>query len=396
MAAARQFSNNTGTGRPRLPCDTDSRKASARKSDSSSSSSTTRSSPSASLIAQGLHTERAAQSSAHVTPHTTPPHTGPVKTPGPSAFRAIQELVQRNGGLPEEAIDDDESSYAPSFVPPRHQRYSFNAGDDKTAVNVCSKAAPSNVTPEDAQTGIHMRERACDQKIAAVNQDSRNVASNGLERKDSNESQSSSSSKGSQKPKSSILLSMRRNLAEERKRDAENATEACDGSPGSTASSRGSSSKRSSPTRKAPSGGDPFPDEATKYAYRRTRLVTNAHIRARTCLKDEELVAMALDETIRPGIGLPAAALRQRVVPRRAAPQRPAVQRTALKRAAPHRSGHGQRARGPIGHPPGFEHVVPGPRRPIRPPPGFETVFPRQYNHNAVPTAANEEPTHQA
>lgn len=296
MSAAQQFFDDNG--RPRAPSDNGSKQTSPQKSDSSASSSGVASSASSSLITQGFLGMRATQD--HVTPHTTPPCPEPAKPytgasavqapTGNNALATIQELMKINGGLPEDAIDD-ESSYGSSFVGPRHERsLSLDAGDDKSAVNytcpTAIKAKEGNVDhngPQRPHPSTLLK--PVPGQLGRSDQGSNNNVPVGFKHQKANESPSSSSSQSSKSSqgscRSSTLMAMAHNCIDHA------------GQPG------GPECPRNSPTRKVQSGADPFPDEATKYKYRSERTVLNAHIREVAYLTNQELRTVMDDRSCR-------------------------------------------------------------------------------------------------
>lgn len=291
-STARLFFDDNG--RPRPSSDHSSRQTSPQKFDSSTSSSGVASSASSSLIAQGVLAARAAQD--HVTPHTTPPRTEPVKpSPGANAVQAptkvnalatIQELMRINGGLPEEAIDDDGSSYSSSFVPPSQVcKFSFDACDDKPEFHGTTLAAirfEDNVVQNGSQRldSLTHLDKAAD-RLHDNDQCHNNgpVSFKGHESNGTPRSQSSQSSHSS--CRSSTLMAMAHNCIDH------------------AGQSPGPECPRNSPMRKVQSGADPFPDEATKYKYRSERTVLNAHIREVAYLTNEELRAVMDDRSCR-------------------------------------------------------------------------------------------------
>lgn len=94
---------------------------------------------------------------SHITPATSPPREpldkGKAKA-GSDPVGALRALMAANGGLPEDAIDDDEND-APSMVPPQHVRkYSFDAGDDTAKVGKDTGTGPSK--PEGAVQNVSL------------------------------------------------------------------------------------------------------------------------------------------------------------------------------------------------------------------------------------------------
>lgn len=295
-SAAQQFFDDNG--RPRLLKDHSSKKACPQTSNTSSSSSGAASSASSSLIAQGLLAEKAAQD--HVTPHTTPPRPEPVK-PSPNANAAqvptkfnalttIQELMRANGGLPEDAIDDDNDSYGPSFVPPPQvRRYSFDARDNKSAFHDTTLADVTSQEGPFVQSGSPRLDPSTPLRNAPgplngiVQSDNEVPVSS--KKQNSSETPGSESSKSSQSScRSSTLMAMAHNCIDHVGQV---------GGPGCP---------RNSPTRKVQSGADPLPDEATKYKYRSVRTVLNTHIREVAYLTNQELRAVMDDRSCRQSV----------------------------------------------------------------------------------------------
>lgn len=343
-----------------------------RKSDSSMTTAcsvTTASSPSASLIAQGLLAHRVVQ--GPITPHTTPPGQHPATKQRGGGFEAIRELVKLNGGLPEQVVeeDDEDDCYGASFVPSRPtRRFSFD------------KQNPTTPEKPIASSSAHIRNEASGE--GAQNDRPSTPCCDSPRRRNSAHSRALSSSKGSHKAKSALLLSMGRNLVEERKKGTRYLDQRGGGSPRRSDSPESSGSSRGTPTRKAQSGQDPFPDEATKYAYRHARLVTNAHIRATSSLMEEDLAGMAQMEARHPGVGYPMhrpvppaqyrGGMHQRYVNQRVAAQRLAQHRAVYQHGGPHR------ALGHIRPPQGLEHVVAARRQVARLAPGYGNVVEQQ------------------
>lgn len=264
MSAAQQFFDDNG--RPHLSSDHSSRQTSPQKFNSSTSSSGVASSASSSLITQGVLAARAAQD--HVTPHTTPPRPEPIKpSSGANAAQApakvnalatIQELMRTNGGLPEDAIEDDDSSYGPSFVPPPQvRRFSFDVCSDEPVLHGTTLAATKS-------------------KGDNVRNDKVPVSFKEHDSKATTSSQSSQSS-----CRSSTLMAMAHNCIDH------------------VGQSPGPDCPRNTPARKVQSGADLFPDEATKYKYRSERTVLNAHIREVAYLTNQELRAVMDDRSCR-------------------------------------------------------------------------------------------------
>lgn len=292
MAAAKEFFDTTG--RPRPPSDTSSKKTSPPRKSSppttSSSSNISRTTSSGSSIAQGELDQAANE--AHLTPHTTPSGPKPTKVKiSTNALVSIQELMKANGGLPEDAIDDD-SSYAASFVLPQHAKAAISDGvaTDLLMVKTNEEGNMHTSAQRPSQLSVVPEMGSIARFNNGVNENSGTPAANVVKRQDSNESRNSSNSFSSQSSRrSSILLSMGRNLMEEVGSDAEGAqgtSGACDNSPASKASIE---STRSSPTRKAQSGEQPIPDQATIAAARIERTVSNYATKTRSFLRTEDL-----------------------------------------------------------------------------------------------------------
>ncbi|KAJ4389132.1 hypothetical protein N0V93_006594 [Gnomoniopsis smithogilvyi] len=289
LSAAQQFFDENG--RPRLSSDHSSRQTSPQKLDSFTSSSGVASSASSSLITQGVLAARARD---HVTPHTTPPRPGPIKpSPGANPVQAptivnglapVQELIRANGGLPEHAIDNDDSSYGPSFVPPPQvRRFSFDAYDDKLAIHDTTSAANEDNVVQDDPNRIDKSTtiKKAPFQLSDNSQDNHNepIIFKGH---DSNETPSSQSSKSS--CCSSTLMAMAHNCIDH------------------AGQSAGPDCPRNSPMQKVQTGADPFPDEATKYKYRIERTVLNAHIREVAYLTSQELRAVMDDRSCRQSV----------------------------------------------------------------------------------------------
>lgn len=295
-SAAQQFFDDNG--RPRLSKDHSSKKACAQTSNTSSSSSGAASSASSSLIAQGLLAERAAQD--HVTPHTTPPRPEPVKPPPGAnaaqvptklnALATIQELMRVNGGLPEDAIDDEDSSYGPSFVPPPQvRRYSFDARDNKSAFHDTTLADVTSQEGPVVQNGSPRLDPStplgnASAPVADIGQKDNEVPFSS-KKQASNETPKSESSKRSQSScRSLTLMAMAHNCIDH------------------VGQVGGLDCPRNSPIRKVQSGADPFPDKAAKYKYRSVRTVLNNHIREVAYLTNQELRAVMDDRSCRQSV----------------------------------------------------------------------------------------------
>lgn len=196
------------TGKP--PAPSIKGKTSAGNSDrSSSSSSSGKVSSSSSLITQGLLAEQMAH--GQVTPRTSPikdeslygrPAKGPAK--GCDVLETIREMAAQNGGLPDDAIDD-ESSYAPTPHFSRPQRaFSFDAGDDGYGAPDCLPKAQSSQRPEQTTT----EERPPSSQLDGLAQDRGDVAADTTLKDQPSESTGSSSDGESNPSHSSTLLAM--------------------------------------------------------------------------------------------------------------------------------------------------------------------------------------------
>lgn len=272
MAAAQRFLDNNG--RPRLPGTDELIVTSPRKSHSTAPSSGVSSSASSSLITQGV-----LAAGTHITPHTTPPHPEPVKPPartGVNALQTIQELVKINGGLPEDAVDDD-SSYGPSLVAPHHTRAgSFDNGHDKSAAHAAIVAVVESEIGDVVYNGPRRSQllgrfqllTEAPTQVDGLGSDVSHVFQAPPLKKTSS-SMSSGSSHSS--CRSTTLVAMSHNCVHH------------------AGQSGGSACPRNSPTRKRQSGADPFPDEATKHRFRTERTVLNANIREHSYMTNHEL-----------------------------------------------------------------------------------------------------------
>lgn len=294
-AAQQCFDDN---GRPRLSRDHSSKKACHKTLHSSTSSSGAASSASSSLIAQGLLAEKATQD--HITPHTTPPRPEPVKpAPGANSTQAptklnalatIQELMRANGGLPEDAIDDEDSSYGPSFVqPPQLRRFSSDARQNKPVVPGTTLAA---VTSQESHVIQNSSSRLDPSTLLTNTTGPADVAGQNdhevpvsSKKQNSNGASGSQSSQSSQSScRSSTLMAMAHNCIDH------------------VGGVGGPDCPRNSPMRKVQSGADPFPDEATKQKYRSERTVLNTHIREVAYLTNQELRAVMNDRSCRQSV----------------------------------------------------------------------------------------------
>ncbi|ROW09039.1 hypothetical protein VMCG_02810 [Cytospora schulzeri] len=199
------------TGRP--PAPSIKGKTSAGNSDrSSSSSSSGRASSSSSLITQGLLAEQMAQS--QVTPRTSPikdgslygrPDKGAAK--GCDVLETIREMAAQNGGLPDDAIDD-ESSYASTPHFSRHQRaFSFDAGNGGSGGP--DRLAKPHLLQRPQQSTAE--EQPPSPQFSGLAQDGRNGVKTTTLKDQPSESSDSSSDGISNHSRSSIVLSMGHN-----------------------------------------------------------------------------------------------------------------------------------------------------------------------------------------
>lgn len=197
------------TGRP--PAPSVKGKTSVGNSDSSSSSSSSgKVSSSSSLIAQGLLAEKMAQN--QVTPRTSPIKDeslggrldkGPTK--GCDALETIREMAALNGGLPDDAIDD-ESSYASTPHFPRHQRaFSFDAGGDGYDVSGRLSQAHPSQRPQQSTA----EERPSSSQLDGLAQDRGNGAYDTTLKDRPSDSSDTSSDGAPNHSRSSILLANR-------------------------------------------------------------------------------------------------------------------------------------------------------------------------------------------
>lgn len=215
---------------------------------------------------------------SHVTPATTPPRVPLTEgKAGTNHVQTLRKLMLANGGLPENAIDDEES-YTPSTVQLQHLRaYSFDVGDDTTKVG--KDVSTGSPTAKGTVENVPLPSRK-----GAQAHNTQRSAKCGLDRRSSNVSvesqgqhlttrQSSASSSVSRSP---TLLFMGRNHV------GRAYSNPADGRgvfiPG-----------YSSPTRKAESGQEPFPSQETIQIARQLRTTHNTHGSGRVFFSDEEL-----------------------------------------------------------------------------------------------------------
>lgn len=256
----------------------------------SSSNGIASSTSSALLIGQGILADTTPRE--HITPHTTPPHTQPPnKTIGLNAVEAVRELVQLNGGLPEDAIDDG-SSYAPSFAPPPHiQKFTFDAGGDGARDDRHLHGGPGTThgnadnLPQWSQLSTVYLE-APGSQLDGVHYGSHSSPNGGRGRQDSNESDNTSSSSSSRSSRSSILLSMGHNHVGRATSNTTNDHKVYKGSSLEKVSQR---LMTTSPTRKAESGQVPFPSRETVRIARLQRTTSNDSTNGRAFFSSEEL-----------------------------------------------------------------------------------------------------------
>ncbi|KUI71652.1 hypothetical protein VM1G_06656 [Cytospora mali] len=198
------------TGKP--PAPSVKGKASARNSNSSSSSSSSgKASSGSSLLTQGLLAEKMAHD--QVTPHTSPtkdeilygrPVKGPAK--GCDILETIREMAAQNGGLPDDAVDD-ESSYASTPRFSRHQRaFSFNAGEEGFGAPRCLPKTLSSQRPQQSTA----EERPSSSQLDGLTQERGDFTPTNLNNQ-TTECFDTSSDEESNHSRSSILMAMGRN-----------------------------------------------------------------------------------------------------------------------------------------------------------------------------------------
>lgn len=218
---------------------------------------------------------------SHITPATSPPREpldkGKAKA-GSYPVEALRALMAANGGLPEDAIDDDENddeNDAPSMVPPQHVRkYSFDAGDDTAIVGKDTGTGPSN--PESAVQNGTLPPTTGPQFLdtlltTASGNDRRSSTGPGAPR------QRSASSSAVRSP---TLRFMGHNHVGR--------------AHSMTADGRGVFTPGySTPRRQAESGSEPFPSQETIQRARQLRTVTNTYNSGGVPFSDEELAALS-------------------------------------------------------------------------------------------------------
>lgn len=217
--------------------------------------------------------------SDHITPGTTPPRVPPAKAGAYTGhIKTLRELVLANGGLPENAIED-ESSYAPSTVPPRHLRaYSFDAGDDSVTKNGNDARAGPNL-PRGAVEAIRQPLKkdldTTNTQVAAKGGHNRrsSAAVSKARGQDLKDSESSASSPASRSPTLRFMGCNHVGRVNSNPGDGRGVF-----IPG-----------YSSPTRKSESGQDPFPSQETIQIARQQRTTHNTQANGRAFLSDEEL-----------------------------------------------------------------------------------------------------------
>lgn len=249
----------------------------------------------------------------HLTPHTSPPHPEPVNPcsgaiaiqsgPGNNVLQTIQELARINGGLPEDAIDD-ESSYAPSFMLARAT--SIDNGDHSHRFGSTTMAAVElngdnverdhlghNVeddhmgySVEDDHAGHNGPQRPqelplCQTAPTQVERLGGDVPRDFRLQTLKNDESSSSSGTSQSSCRSATLMAMAHNCVTH------------------AGHSGGSDCPRNSPMRTAQSGTDPFPDGPTKQRFRTERTVLNANMRQRSYMTNQELRDVLDDRNFR-------------------------------------------------------------------------------------------------
>lgn len=229
-----------------------------RNSDSTASTNSGTASSRSSGLVMGRGVQGGAAPRSHITPGTTPPHIPlAAANKGKNTMMTLRELVTANGGMPEDAIADDSSSYAASAGASRDIRaYSFGAGDDATRNNddaLVQEPAPQAAT-ENARRSSNV-----------VNRSPGKTA----------------------KERSSLPTRPAAGLSPTLRFMGRNHVGRTNSSPGD---GRGVFIPGwSSPTRKAESGSEPFPSQETIQIARQLRTVVNTHGNSRAYLSDEEL-----------------------------------------------------------------------------------------------------------
>lgn len=289
MTAAQYFYDNNG--RPPLPSP---QVLSPRRSHSTVSSSaipsSVPSSASSSVIGHGALTTQ-----DHLTPHTSPPRPEPVNPcsgaidvqsrTGHNVLQTIQELARINGGLPEDAVDD-ESSYAPSFMLARRALSASTDDDDHNAEfdNATMAAFNGDDSRDNVdRNGSQRPQESTNRQNASTpvqGFDSEVPRDSRLQTLKKDES-SSSSATSSGSCRSARLVAMAHNCVNHA------------GSPG------GSDCPRNSPMKAAQSGSDPFPDGPSKQKFRTERTILNAHMRKRSYMSNQELRDVLDDRNFR-------------------------------------------------------------------------------------------------
>lgn len=282
MTAAQHFLDNNG--RPPLPSP---RVISPQRSQSTISSGAAPSSTSSSVVGQDL---LAAQD--HLTPHTSPPHPEPVNPCADAieiqprtvhnVLQTIQELARINGGLPENAVDD-ESSYASSAMLARRAPTASIDQSDPSNATLATLMNGDNVASDDSVHKGPQRLRSLTPRPTTQSQ-AKGLDSDvpcdfrlqTLKRDDSTGSATSPSS-----CRSATLAAMAHNCVNH------------------AGHSGGPDCPRNSPTKATQSGTDPFPDGPTKQKFRTERTVLNAHMRKRSYMTNQELRDVLDDRNFR-------------------------------------------------------------------------------------------------
>ncbi|KAI3400165.1 hypothetical protein diail_4050 [Diaporthe ilicicola] len=274
------------TGKPPAPI-------AQHSNDSSSQSSSGNASCSSSLIAQGL----AEIAQAKVTPHTSPtkdenlcgrPADEPKK--GRDVLETLRQLAAQNGGLPDDAIDD-ESSCTSSIADPRgHRVFSFAGGDDRitsegeTTHSIAGVSTNVDSSSRRPQQRSAVQEKPLDSQLDGASRLSKGNFSNTSRFQKSGSSSSSDTSQ--RRSHASMLRSMGYNHATEAKKKQDAANEikkleaAAVPSPMIIAMARERSVP--SPSKKVQEGQVPHEN-------RRRQLLSLNYFRGRAFVSDEEL-----------------------------------------------------------------------------------------------------------
>lgn len=162
---------------------------------------------------------------AKVTPHTSPTKDEnlcgrPVEEPktGSDILATIQQLAAQNGGLPDDAVDD-ESSCSLSIAEPRgHRAFSFSSGDDRLESGDDNKPAITRTSTNLRSTSRRslqmsaVREQPLDSQLDGASRFTEGTRTNAPEHQKSDSSSSDTSQRHSH---ASILRSMGYNHATE-------------------------------------------------------------------------------------------------------------------------------------------------------------------------------------